>query len=61
MGTDLESVLEDIKALKDHLKYFAECRGNYKYTNIATQINTSIDTLMNLAKLIENTEEDKNE
>jgi len=52
MGTDLENVIEDINALMEHLKYFAECRGNLT-PKIRGEIDIHIESLKRLANLIE--------
>jgi len=51
MGTDLENVLQDLQALKEHLIYLAECRGN-RTLSIEVDIDLHINQLKNLARII---------
>lgn len=52
MGTDLENVLEDIKSLMEHLKYFSECNGNLN-PKMRSDLEIHSEALIRLAKQIQ--------
>ena len=51
MGTDLENVLEDIEALKQHLEYFVTCRGIASEA-FEEKIRNKISEIIEIAKEI---------
>ena len=52
MGTDLENVLEDIRSLMEHLKYFSECNGNLN-PKMRSDLEIHSEALIRLAKQIQ--------
>lgn len=52
MGTDLDNVLEDIEALREHFIYFAECRGACKL-KYEKEILAALEILKDIANKIE--------
>lgn len=51
MGTTIEDLLQDIEDLKEHLEYFATCKGN-KTSGMEADIDVIIAQVKNLAKRI---------
>jgi hypothetical protein len=52
MGTELNNVLDDIEILKEHLEYFAVCKG-VKTSGMEADIDMIIAQVKNLAKRID--------